>query len=156
MLYRGFGYSSPLEYDKLYKKRVRKDRIPRGTDDEAFVRVNEWLDKNGYARRDRSVIVTPSIAHASEFGYVGVILPIGRYKYSWVESRDFNYTGNKGWYSHTAEEAFIEGREDSMEAFERSIHKKDIMSAIRQKYEIWIECDSYYIVSERTYKGMGI
>lgn len=158
-LFRGFSRDvGPFMDETLYKKRTRKDRRPKATDLRAYEALNKWLEKNGFARRDKSVIVTSNSKHTEIFGaFVGVVYPIGNFKYTWVESYDFNLSDiRSGWSGIDAEFSFKYNKEDEIEEWSKYIHKDNIMKAINEKYEIWFECDSYYIIDPDTYWRIGL
>lgn len=75
------------------KKRVRQDRLPSGMSEEMADALNKYLVEHDHVDRSKAVIATSKKDHCSEFGYPYYIFPIGRFNYTWFNSReeDVNY-----------------------------------------------------------------
>jgi len=149
-------------------KKVRKDRIPKGTNKTDFKLVNKWLEGNGHSRRDKSISTTTSEFHSSVFGKSSWIFPIGKFKYTWVKSPDFNHSNmafgyqTADWDSDSATiwefvRAYYQGTLDSrtekanLAKFVTS--NKGFDEAYRKGYEIWIECNQYYYILQKNKDG---
>jgi hypothetical protein len=76
---------------KLEVKQVgTRPSRPDGTSSRVYGAVNTWLQRNRFCRRDKSVITTFDFDTASNFGTPCYCLPIGNFKFTYVESEDFN------------------------------------------------------------------
>lgn len=159
-LYRGMD----APYD-IGIKDVRKDRTPFGMNvDEALV-LNHMLQKNGHARRDKSVMCTSDDDHLELFGHPYLIFPLDRIKkYTWFDGPDVNMEGHSGWTDSTipAWVASVVGPNDwtdwsgnnvdhVLDKLEKPVEKffttnKGFNRAHKHGYEMWIECDKYYYV----------
>lgn len=159
-------------YDILYKK-THKNRRPQGTNPRSFDLINKWLDKHGHIRRDQCIIATSNDMAADNFGETSYLFPIGKFDYTWCSARDFNFVGSYDisvsdfknftdeWYdiigplSHTF---YVSGQSDdnvvkTIDKYAPHIFttNKGIDTAYDKKYEIWFGCDSYYLVSKKTF-----
>jgi len=162
--FRGISRSKSDEVFDM--KTVRKNRVPKAMDKQVFEEINEMLEEEGYARRDRSVIATSHFEWTKIFGIPHMFFPIGKFKYTWVKSFDFNSLKGKSGISKNLE-SFLRGQyfdedkgeiitfddfsdefiEDALEELKKYIFKnKGISVAHDKKYEIWFECDKYYVV----------
>lgn len=154
-------------------KKVRQDRIAKGTRKTDFKLVNKWMEGNGHVRRDKAVSVTSSLLAAKFFGSNSWIFPIGNFNYSWVKSPDFNHT-NKAVGYFTADwecdtdldatiweflQAYYNGTLDSrtkqadLEYFVTT--NKGFDEAYKKGYEIWISCKEYYYILVRNKDGFN-
>lgn len=84
--YRGESRSLP----DITKIDVQK-RYSKGTVAEFFPIVNQWLKSKGHVSRDQAVFCTSNRKQANDFGKnVGIVFPMGSFKYTFVRSEDFN------------------------------------------------------------------
>jgi hypothetical protein len=175
-IFRGmYGHSSEWKYEEMKDdlttkyglKSVRQDRqgisnisnqdlatgeqgqwgAKKGT---FFKALNEWLAKNGHAERNKSISCTTDYEAASYFGQPYYIFPIGKFKYTFVRSKDFNeksihwspeefVTYIRYWKAGTA------GKLD-FNADRLFSTNKNFNEAYRKEYEIWFQCKSYYYI----------
>lgn len=156
-VYRGVQSNYPIGY-----KNVRKDRQPLGMDKEEADYLNNWLQKNGHTRRDRSMMVTSNYDNLELFGEPCYVFPMGQIKgYSWIGTYDINISDDEigwnkmtipAWYNiHTGNRyRGFENQEimdELKQPFEDLFHTNSRWSyAVKQGYEMWIECDSYIFV----------
>lgn len=140
-VYRGFKKLP----NTLTKIEVR-DRQPKG-DQKLFTLINKWLSSNGLTRRDHAVFVTSDLTAASRFGTPYVCFPIGACAYTYVKSSDFNYTENATDYNPSAVRKALEKSEDVSSFFSNT----NLIEAIKNKWEIWFDCKSYYLLNLRTW-----
>lgn len=150
-LYRGVSNINSL----FGIKDVRKNRKPLGTNNDAFKIINNFLDKKGHTRRDRSISATSKKSDLDIFGTPCVIFPKGDFKYTWIKLGDFNHWG--GWdkqgYSKVAD--FLMGDTFSDKKNEEILNNinsilttnKDLKTAIQKKYEVWFDCKNYYFMN---------
>lgn len=148
-LYRGMDTKSV----KLGKKKVRKNRIPSGTDKFVFKNLNEWLEKKGHNRRDVSFMTSSNKLHVQKFFSTPYfIFPIGKFSYTWIKSKDLNLEDSKtGWdnnflkfYDYENNE-WIQGQNEvDFESYFTT--DKGFNIAYKNGYEIWINCDYYYYI----------
>ncbi len=105
--YRGFMKPIEIEMNELGYSKIRKNRIPRGTNKEAFKWFNEWLQKNGHVRRDQSISMTSDLFHQLiQKPYVCFVQ--GNYDYTWIATGDVNVTDIKTkWYSNAIEDNYF-------------------------------------------------
>lgn len=164
-LYRGIKGSS-LDILDMGMKATRTDRRPKGMDSLVFKVFNKWLSDNGHLIRSNSVSVSSDKKSAGMFGNAYVIFPIGKFDYTWVKSKDINISDIRtGWKDFNIEDALwddIKGRKgeyDREEAKKLSGYFKTnngIDEAITNGYEIWMNPKQYYIMTEKTFKGVFI
>lgn len=139
-------------------KNVRKDRTPKGMGPVVFKKFNRWLQDNNHNRRDKSVSVS---AESHElFGDRFYFFPIGKFSYSWIESRDVNMEDNKtGWYAE-APRLYFENPETFDTTYGDALWKpfadyfhtdEGISTAYKNNFEVWFNCNSYYYVSANYY-----
>jgi hypothetical protein len=144
------------------KKSVRKDRIPSGMTELEADYLNDWLQKNGHARRDQSVICTSSEDHSRQFGHPHYIFPIDPVsKYTWINTKDMNITGDLGWKNYTIEawvSSQVNGWDELSDIDKRTLESLQIpfedffttnngfSICHRKGYEMWIDCNEYYYV----------
>jgi len=152
-LTRGMKIVSPTDFGM---KAVRKDRKSLiGHSVTIVKRINQYMDHINAARRDRSVIATSKFQQAMThmFGEPYWIFPKGKFKYTFVRSSDFNWSGTA--YDFDYAMAFFKDEmwkdPDSIPAhwkpglwFETN---KQFDEAYNKGYEIWFECDHYYYIN---------
>ena len=141
------------------EKRVRKDRRPLGMSYDIFKLFNEWLEKNGHNRRDRSVSASSKVNEL--FGKEYYFFPIGDFSYSWLESKDVNMDDRRtGWYQ-TAPDEYFQDPENFDDDYKISLDKpfadyfhtdRGISRAYDKGFEIWFNCDKYYYVDPIYYE----
>jgi hypothetical protein len=139
-------------------KDVRKDRKPYGMSSEEADYLNAWLQKNGHARRDQSVICTSDGDHVDIFGEPYYIFPLDHIaKYTWFHSPDMNMEGDAGWDYNTimawklttngeyiVNSNILDRLKMPFEDFFTT--NKEFNYAYDHGYEMWIDCDKYYYV----------
>jgi hypothetical protein len=129
------------------------------TDREAN-QLNKWLESQGHARRDQSVICTSNPDHARDFGRPYYIFPIDPVsKYTWINTADVNIRGAMGWGSYTIEawtSSQINGFDNISDMEKRVLGELQIpfedffntnngYSFCHNKgFEMWIDCNEYY------------
>ncbi len=140
-------------------KDVRKDRQPFGMSNEEADFLNAWLQKNGHARRDKSVMCTSDGEHVDTFGEPYYIFPLDPItKYTWFWSQDMNVEGDAGWNWDTLY-AWMKDQMGKASNIQKSTLKKlkmpfedffttnkEFNYAYDHGYEMWIDCDKYYFV----------
>jgi hypothetical protein len=140
---------------------VRQDRTPRLTPKKAFENTNDWLQSKGGARRDKSAIAISkmSVIHKT-FGDPHWIFPVGKFKYSFVMSQDFNITDGfwdpreffewmddyEDRWSHDPEvKEYWDEKDEKFSAF--FYHNTHAEKAFREEWEIWFQCPKYYFIN---------
>ena len=159
-LYRGMA-PAEASNGEIYRgmKGVRKDRTPYGMSKIEAQALNAMLQKNGHARRDRSVLVTSDKHHVDMFGSAYWVFPKDKMKYTWVETKDINLEDNHSGFEMGTVEAWMYDEYDDDRFGDRHqkildrLHKpfkdhfhtnKGFKDAYNGEYEMWIECDAYY------------
>lgn len=134
---------------------VRKNRSAQGTNSKVFKEFNKWLKKNGHNKRDESFMVSSGYGEARDFGNVYYIFPIGKISYTWAETKDINMDDDRtNWKLDTVDyydfnkDKFTLDKPlygyDLLKPFPKYFHTdKGIDKAIKNKYEIWINCKEY-------------
>jgi hypothetical protein len=128
----------------LWSRIVRQDRRSRMAGPKARVIINEFLEEFGHARRDRSVIA--SSKGRVEFKPWYRIYPIGKFNYTWVRSRDFNFTEDSwpgdmmGWMEKDELLKVLEVQD----GIGNIVTNKRFGVAYDKRYEIWMDCKEYY------------
>jgi hypothetical protein len=157
-LYRGID--SP---DIMGSKIVRQNRRPRGSMDNEFAFINQWLGDHGHNRRDNTMICISSKGKSSAFGIPCYVFPIGKLSYTWMDSKDFNYNDRKtGWYNlfvqhYLESKYYYDGKpiEEYEKDYSTRMNKpfadyfhtdKGFNIAYKNEYEIWIKCKEYYYI----------
>jgi len=154
-LYRGI---SGVPKNAWGAKKTRKDRRPKQMPKNVADYLNGWLQKVGHARRDKSVLCSPSSELLRIFGAPFYIFPAGKIKYTWVESSDINFVEpNTGWLGSATPEAFWGFHNDGPNAFmddstlrnlkqpfKDYFHSDDFTKGYTKGYEFWFECSHYY------------
>jgi len=147
-------YLEPQKYtSKIYigRKKVRKNRRPSGTQKWAFEFVNKWLDKKGWPRRDKSLILTSNEGWSDYFGNAYYVFPINtNYGYAWVEASDFNDSspGKVDWDVGRFHN-LVDNDEDivASDMLEEFVHgNKHFDIAYNREYETWMDCNYYYFL----------
>lgn len=140
----------------FFQKQVRGGRQAKGTDDDAFEEINEYLDEMGHVRRDKCAIATSNLSWTKIFGIPHMFFPVGKFKYSFIELKDFNALKNSDKVSKNTQR-FIRGTlkhpsdaeiDESLEEMGKLIHtNKGVRVAYDNNYEIWFDCDIYYVLN---------
>ena len=155
---------------------VRQDRVSKAGHDPAhMLKMNEWLESHNVARRDRSVIaISKPKGHSfAWFGPAHWIWPVGKFKYAFVRSDDFNSSSRVWFFSKFM--AWLKYHSDKEEMEWEGKNEKGYVTKIKYKpiddfvsntkfneayskgYEIWFECDSYLFAAlEGTNRGPTI
>jgi len=144
------------------EKTVRKNRKPLGMSVKEANMSNKWLEENGHARRDKSVLCTSSTKHLELFGSRCFIFPLNPIvKYTWIDAEDINIadfttgwgvgllkdylTNQRGVVNLDAEHRVSNAKKDVPDYF----HTNNLFRKAHTKgYEMWIECSSYYYVTD--------
>lgn len=157
-LYRGM---SGVPRNVLGIKQVRKDRRTKLMDRNVAKYLNDWLGKNKHARRDMSVICSPTTDALVIFGAPYYIFPVGNIKYTYVESPDMNWVdSNSGWYPAALARLAVSSMDDDVsdddkfglrKPFKDYFHSDKFSNGYNKGFEFWIECDAYYFASEGVY-----
>ena len=93
-VYRGF-YSNPNEI--AFLKKVRKDRDPKDSHEWEHKAFNQLIKLGGgKANRSNSVFAIGDEYVADNYGQVYVVLPIGKFNYTWHAEED-DWTGQVNW-----------------------------------------------------------
>lgn len=130
-------------------KDTRQDRIPRAFSRRLYPILNDWLESNGGARRDKSVI--GSSEGRTLFGNLFYIFPAGNMNYTFVRSTDINFSNID--YSPKDLDNYL----DYLRTFDRDDDIEDIVKkffgfnegfdeAYKNGYEIWFQCKYYYFM----------
>ncbi len=119
-----------------------------------FKALNQWLAKNGHADRSKSVSVTSDYETAAYFGQPYWVFPIGKFKYTFVPSKDFN--DDSVYWSGDSMVTYLKYYEageldqfNAMNEFDPNrafTTNKGFVMAIKKQYEIWIQCKQYYYI----------
>ena len=133
-------------------KQVRKDRESKGMSEDIFKEFNQWLEKNGHNRKDKSISVLSNPINLGMFagsGIIAYVFPIGKFSYTWIKATDVNMDSKTGW-DENAVEMYLRNDTDTTEkGFENYFFTdKGFDKAYRAEWEIWINCDYYYFVSK--------
>lgn len=85
LLFRGITKSDDIQYEKLFLKRVRKDRKPRDTANDIHELINKYFERKfKIPFRSTSLFVTADPQYAAGYsntGFVAIIFPIGKFHY---------------------------------------------------------------------------
>ena len=145
------GLDEKPDRDEILIKDVRQDRQPLGTKPEAYIKLNNWLEKNGHTRRDKSVCVSTSkIRIQNFFGKAFKFFPIGNFDYTWIRSIDINMDDfTTDWNDREVEYFFGSGNIAKTEKDFKSYFttNKGIEKAHKNYYETWFNCKQYYCVN---------
>lgn len=150
-LYRGMYWINST----LGEKAVRQDRVAKGMGSYQAAVLNKWLQENGHVRRDKAVIATSSSAvrvHGERY----FIFPVGKFEYTYVESKDINVDDKRtGWYIGAIEDVIEYGFDDMKDykrlpkEFSEYFHtNKGFDKAYKNQFEIWMNSKSYYFANE--------
>jgi hypothetical protein len=144
-------------------KDVRKDRMPFGMSPTEANFLNDWLQKNGHARRDKSVICTSDKEHIEVFGDSYMIFPLDPIKkYTWLHSQDMNLDGDVGWEWSTLMSWMKNEKGEATDIQKNTLSRlkmpfsdffttnNEFKYAYDRGYEIWIDCDKYYYVGTKS------
>jgi hypothetical protein len=146
----------------LYKKLVRKDRKPFGMLDDEAKRLNTWLIDHGHTDRSKSVMASSDQDAVDLFGTPLCFWPIGKFNYTYCKTGDLNEPNNISRDIHWAlnylfmkltlndkkedlEKEWIDKANTYLEDF--FVTNGGIHKAYNGKYEIWFDCDSYYLTT---------
>jgi len=145
-LLRGMNATEPYG-----SKRVRKDRKPQGMLMDEFIAFNKWLEERGHNRRDKSFSAT-STSHVALFGNPYFVFPIGKFSYTWLKAKDINMPHKPTKWDHNHFTQYLLGRIKEKDTKMKDIESyfvtdRAIKVAIRNGFEIWINCDVYYYVT---------
>lgn len=152
------------------KKLMRKNRVPRLTPMWAFKVINQLLEENGHVTRNESVSVISNYSRARLFSKMGegsifYFVPIGDFKYTWVDSSDFN-NSEEHWYinnfigflNHLLEDGdklpkdltksdWGDLRVAWEDYMEQALHtNKDFNTGYKKGREFWFTCKTYYLI----------
>jgi hypothetical protein len=145
------GMTISLQDGILFKRSVRQDRKARLTVPERSGIANKWLEKNKHVRRDRAVIA--SSKERKVFGYEYYIFPIGKFNYTWIRGKDWNFRSEHGW---DGAEVGILGPGKIIEMLDKQQRDGNIVTnkgwdnMYKNGFEVWMDCKEYYFI-ERHY-----
>lgn len=148
-------------------KDVRKDRRPFGMEIDEADYLNDWLQKNGHMRRDKSVMAISNPEDLDLFGEPYHFFPLDPIKgYTWAETKDLNMVDQRtGWSDFTVrawkmkknneisiDDEWVFRMEGELKGlkkpFEDYFHtNKGFNTAYKNGYEIWFNCVRYYFVT---------
>jgi|WetSurMetagenome_2_1015567.scaffolds.fasta_scaffold01454_2 hypothetical protein len=132
------------------EKTTRIDRRSRGMIQKLADELNKILQQYGHAPRNKSIMATSDINHASVFGSIFYFFPIGPFKYTWIKCIDLNFT-------NLEEDLFnyvnIENEPDRKRNLEKEIvsnfyTNKSINIPYQYEYEIWFDCSKYILLAK--------
>ena len=159
---------------------VRQDRAAAGAMFHGKIAIdffNNWLQKNGFPRRDKSITATSDYSHARKFSKGGkndvfYIFPIGSsWNFAYCKSKDFNYDHNLGMMARNlqshqskldrdAEFPFISADEKEMSQSAVKASIKEINKFLKKYiandsltvpgdkgWEVWFNCKKFYYIS---------
>ena len=116
--------------------------------------LNKWLESKGHAPRNQSISCSSDFSSANAFGDTYWIFPIGKFKFSWVRSDDFNieednWNPNELHYflQHWLSEWPDKPHWSEISKFdpEKAIFTNTKFNeAYERKYEFWIQSKKYY------------
>ena len=153
------------------KKRTRPNRQPLGSPQIEFDYINLWLPLNGHNSRNKNVVMCSSHKDNIEtFGDPYMIFPMGNISYTWMDSKDFNYSDSKTGWDFKYIGNFLKRTDFEFKTFEDNVpieeydkthrmkkpfHKyfhtnKGFDIAYKNSYEIWFKCKSYYYININT------
>jgi len=147
-----------ISQDEILKKKTREDRRSKGMNQEAHKEFNEWLEKNGHVRRDKSVSALSDSVPGVIFGTNYYFFPIGKFNYTWVKTRDINGIDPKNKWDGIEVQKFFDFTDYENEKEERKKRKafpkffttnNGIEKAFKKKFEIWFDCKEYYLVNKK-------
>lgn len=172
----GFGkYQGGLQIGEkqfnLYKKAVRKDRKPMSTKGPVHKIIDDWFEEEmGMKARSQAVFCTGERGRgtAETYGDIAVILPIGKFIYTWSPQVDdlFDIIKDKFEDRNSSTGKFrqewlgSDGKPDAeligagMDELKYTINNFDKACAGHQ--EIMIECDEYYVIPYKDEDELGL
>jgi hypothetical protein len=118
---------------------------------------NKWLRDNGHVPRDIATFLTSNEKMVDTFGKPYYIFPIGKFDYTYVKSRDINYSHGNKWDDEWVDDyynAISTGDTTKIKEIERLFNKsivtnRNFREAYKKKYEIWIYADYYYCITTK-------
>lgn len=126
----------------IWKKKVRKDRLPLDTPKHIHDELdNIFLKKFGWKARSEGLFCWPYTFKSPFVSYKWIVFPVGNYKYLWSKEVDDLWE-----YINTARIM----KQDYVEYFEEILLEtytnKGIKMSIRYENEIMVKCDWAYLV----------
>ena len=124
------------------KSAVRKDRKRKVGDiwygESAYKFLNEWLESSGLARRDRSIICTPSKKQSKIFLDKGkrsiyYIFPTDPFKWSYCKNKDFNFDDNIHVILRSIDYATSQDIVDDFRKNNESMPHNELMKIVQKK-----------------------
>ena len=168
LLYRGVtqlgsyegNFSLPESKDPItvYRKKVRKDRIPMSMNADVSRALDKWFEKNfSFRARSQAIFVFGERGRGSAEGYGGkkcIVFPIGKFSYVWSPNVDDLYSTVDGKLNKRREihPDFDNGGggmdtaklDDYMKPFKYTNNHLD--KAIQTDHEIMIDCDEVLLI----------
>jgi hypothetical protein len=171
-LWRGISLPDEGGIKNTQKSRTAKGMLDSDDMSEAF---NDFLQKNGHIRRDKNVLIaTGNRNDAIGFGTPCIVFPIGNYKYSYLQTGDFNiqysYENDSQFRAiKTLAERLVDiprGYLDKknahydrfwempLEKLKKMVSKlfisnKNLLKALDRGYEVWFNVRKYYYISNK-------
>ena len=154
------------------KKEVRQDREPKGMPIHHAKALNQFLVANKHVDRSKAMLATSNEAIAAIFGKVYYVFPIGKFNYTWFNSKKESDVNFDYLFKRALEEYEKRGRilsilhnSKSGKNFSKDIKQQEewrnkaenelkpyfitnkrINAALREGKEIWFDCKSYYYI----------
>lgn len=167
-LFRSHNVQGGIMDNEIHAFSTIKDRKPKGMDKKTFDAFNKWLQKNGHARRDKSISTTPLREIALDHGSPRHVWPMGKFKYTYILGAGDINSGSQVSYNYGTEYTeyhpefiyrmiFSENKEDKEHArdiIEKNISSTNFKKGVSSGSEIWIECDNFYITSTAAWDGL--
>lgn len=144
---------------------VRQDRRTSGATmfgENGVKFLKEWLKKNGYPERTKSIIVTSDRQHTKLFtgGVVGdsfYIFPIGSsWKFAYCKLTDFNFDqevarslrkAGKAMEPPTDDETIEMVSDDADLELTNFISNDNFSMAYKRGWEMWFDCKKFYYIN---------
>jgi len=162
-LYRGSRYPGDLGM-----ARVRQDRRTSGGTffgDAGLEWLNQWLKKNGYPERTKSIITTSDKQHTQIFGSGSMrggstfyIFPIGSdWNYAYCHKSDFNYETTLQSALRAISDITLSStglkiaKDDADFELTKFISNSNFNLAYKNGWEIWFDCKKFYYISASEY-----
>lgn len=165
---RGFGHqflkSAPMKGSWLYWGKTRQKRKP-SIYEQMSIWISRYLQENGHHSRVKNALIcTSEKERASDFGEMFYVFPIKMKGFTFIRSRDFHFD-SKHWEPYSVENIIYKlkaqvdsGMIDSnhllaeltgfldREFPNAFVSDRNVKEAYNNNYEIWFECDSYYVM----------
>ena len=143
------GMTISLENGILFKRDVRQDRRARLAIPERSDAANKWLEKNKHVRRDKAVMA--SSRERKIFGYEYYMFPIGKFNYTWIRGKDWNFRSDSGDGWDGSEMGMSKPHKilemlDRQQRLGNIVTNKGWDNMYRNGFEVWMDCKEYYFM----------